>query len=108
MTVRDGRDVVETSGLSGPGVPGDKDGMPWIGFAEPVNRVVDKFVPGAPGNGYSLTLTRSEGPIYSVVRTSGPDGPVMRTARLGSGPIRRFTALFVNTTGTWWPRCWGR
>ena len=31
--------------------------------------------PGAPINGYSPTRTRSEDPIYSVLRASGPGGP---------------------------------
>ena len=48
--------VIQTSGLSGPGVPGDIDGTPWIGFAEPVNSVVGTPRPDALGvrsNGYS-------------------------------------------------------
>ena len=32
--------VVQTSGPSGPGVPADIDGTPWIGLADLVNNVV--------------------------------------------------------------------
>ena len=68
--------VVQTSGPNGPGIPGDNDGTSWIELAEPGNIVVGTLAPDAPGNGYSLTRTRSEGPIYSVVCASGPDSSV--------------------------------
>ena len=57
--------------------PGDKDGTPRTGFAEPVNGVVRASGPegpGCPGNEYSLTQTGSYDLIYSVVRVSGLNG----------------------------------
>ena len=105
--------VVQTSGPNGPGVPGDNDGTSWIELTEPGNIVVGTLATGAPGNGYSPTRTRSEGPIYSVVRASGPDSsvePCDEDISTRAGPNTSFNCSIVriNTTGTRWPKCWGR
>ena len=71
--------------------------MPRIGYAEPVSGVV--CTPGPDGNEYSPTRTRSDDPIYSVVRIYpgrvAQVAPATRTAHSGSGTIRRLTVLFV-------------
>ena len=72
---------------------GDKNGMPCIGFAEPVSSVVGNLGPdgpGAPGNGYNLTWTRPEDLIYSVVCASMPDGPCDENTSTRAGPDTPF------------------
>ena len=102
--------VVQTAGPNGPGVPVINMGCPGAGS---LNRLIVLLAhsegPGAPGNGYSPTRTRSEDPILSVISASKPDGSGVPCDEDSSTRARYAVSpdCSYNTTRTLWPKCWG-
>ena len=102
--------AVKAFGDMGANAPGYKDRPSRTGSDEPVNGVVrtpgpdGPDGPGSPGDGDSPIrldlMTQSTALFVSTVSTmlfvhSGRVAPLMRTARLGPGPMRRYTVWFI-------------